>query len=237
MQRLSRLSLADLADHIHPCAQVEVSQSQFAFHAFQVRRNLRRDRLFCRLEREFILRQQPGSPVAHLLRRADSPLQVGERETLIAVADVRPQPQRQRGLRQRIARIRGCLDRLFNGRLDMFAECQRLIVGDARQVARARVAGRGLGLEQLLREDDIHATGTHERERVPHSGIRLPGWQPLKQKRIHLIVDLLPDILKLARRAQVALDSGIVHRAILRVRAQPLEPLTHNSVQYPFQKV
>src|SRR5258707_2499916 len=50
---------------------------------------------------------------------------------------------------------------------------------------------------------------------------------------VYFIVDLLPDILKLARRAQIPLDCRIIDRAILRIRAQSLEPLTHRVVPFP----
>src|SRR5581483_6895723 len=86
---------------------------------------------------------------------------------------------------------------------------------------------KSTGLQDLLHENHIQATGAHIGERVPHRGMRYPGSHPTEKEIGHFLVELLPDCFDLAGRAQVPLNRRVTYRPVLRASYKMLEPLTH----------
>ena len=140
IQLIRDLAAANLPHHIDPCTQVKVSQVQLAFHRVQMHGYLRRNGCFGRAQRKLVFRQQARCPVSHLLRRCYDALQVRQRKALVCIPHVGSQLERKTIHGGDIAWIGGSLDRLFKQRLDMFAQGQRLLIRDARQVARVAAA-------------------------------------------------------------------------------------------------
>ena len=106
----------------------------------------------------------------------------------------------------------------------MFTQGQRLLIRDARQVARI---GRGRGPHQFLYKHNIGSAGAHIRESIAHLSISVPRRHTLRNQRIYAVIDLLPDLFKLTRRAQVSLYCGIAHLTMYPTRDKALEPLSH----------
>ena len=103
-----------------------------------MRRNVLRKRQFRSLEREFVFRQESGGPILYFLGRAQRTLQMRHGKALVRAPNVRSQLERESRRRKNVARVCRGFDGFLDGRLDMFAQRQRLVIGHFRQIAGIR---------------------------------------------------------------------------------------------------